>query len=536
MNVLSTLYHIMRADFQERVRRYSFLITLGITIYCAYLLVPAPDAGYVTMKIDNYRGVYNSAWIGMAVALLATFFLAFAGFYLVKNAIERDRTTGVGQIIAATPVSRVLYMLGKFVSNFAFLSVMVGVVAAAALAMQFLRGEDYNVRPWNLLSPFILITLPAMALTAAIAVLFESISWLKGGAGNVLYFILSLTLISAPMLILLNNDGGNFMLMFMDVYGMGFPVQSIRTAAMTAVPGIDISQFSLGLHIRSEDTFTFLWEGIEWTAEIIAVRLFWVIAALCIMLLAAVLFDRFDIVRTASRKAAAKSSPGEAEETAQEKTTWLGTRINAIEKVSSRYSFTGMLFAELRLMLKGVKWWWYLTALGLVIACAAAPKEVSMSTLYPVALAWPILLWSSMGAREVRFNVNQLVFSGPCSLYRQYPAVWLAGVAVGVLCGSGMGLRLALTGDGPGLTAWAAGILFIPALALFFGTVSKSSKLFEVVYLVAWYMGPMSKFPYLDFTGASQEARAMGMPGFTLAAALLLLVLAFFARRRQIRV
>lgn len=46
MKAWRALYHLVRADFYERVRRYSFLITLAATILAGYYLVPAPDAGY----------------------------------------------------------------------------------------------------------------------------------------------------------------------------------------------------------------------------------------------------------------------------------------------------------------------------------------------------------------------------------------------------------------------------------------------------------------------------------------------------------
>lgn len=156
MNTLRILYHLIRADFLERVRRYSFLITLGMTIFAGYVFVPSVDADYVTLDLGGYRGVYNSAWIGSMVALLTTIFLSLAGFYLVKNAVDRDRQSGVGQIIATTPLSKPLHTLGKWLSNFAVLAVMVGVIAAAAGAMQLIHGEEVRIGLWALLSPFLL--------------------------------------------------------------------------------------------------------------------------------------------------------------------------------------------------------------------------------------------------------------------------------------------------------------------------------------------------------------------------------------------
>ena len=36
MNAPRVLYHMVRADFLERVRRYSFLLTLAFSLYLGY--------------------------------------------------------------------------------------------------------------------------------------------------------------------------------------------------------------------------------------------------------------------------------------------------------------------------------------------------------------------------------------------------------------------------------------------------------------------------------------------------------------------
>ena len=65
------VYHVARADFLERVRSYKFLIILALMIVVAYLFAPASGASYVTIDLEGYRGLYNSAWIGASFALLS---------------------------------------------------------------------------------------------------------------------------------------------------------------------------------------------------------------------------------------------------------------------------------------------------------------------------------------------------------------------------------------------------------------------------------------------------------------------------------
>lgn len=164
----------------------------------AYAYLPPADAAYATLNLGAYRGVYSSAWVGSAVALLASALLVFPAFYLVKNTIERDKRSGVGQIIATTPLSRLAYMIGKWLSNLAVLAMLVGVIAVAALGMQLLRDEDWRIDLVALLLPFALISLPALAFVAGLALLFESSRWLRGSVGNIVYFFLWLVILSVP--------------------------------------------------------------------------------------------------------------------------------------------------------------------------------------------------------------------------------------------------------------------------------------------------------------------------------------------------
>ena len=291
MPALRALFHLMRADFLERSRRYSFLIILGLTIFAAYVYVPPASANYLTLGLGNYRGAYNSAWVGGAVAVLCSALLSLPAFYLVKNAIERDEQTGVGQIIATTPLSKPLYTLGKTFSNFIFLAAMVGVIALAAGVMQLIRAESVRIDLWALYSPFVFCVLPAMAVIAALAILFETIPWLLGTFGNVVYFILWLVLliVSAANMPSLQQIGETPN----DLWGVQIILANMVKDTASAFPGYQGS-VAIGAVTLPAPLDTFTWNGIHWTAEIIFRRMLWLGAALGIALFAALFFRRFD--------------------------------------------------------------------------------------------------------------------------------------------------------------------------------------------------------------------------------------------------
>ena len=516
--VVRTVWHLLRADFLERVRRYSFLVTLAATVWLGYLV----GIGKLGLWVGNIRGMFNSAWIATVIALVVNSFLSLAGFYIVKNAIDRDRQTGVGQILATTRLSKPLYTLGKALSNLAVLGAMLAVLFVAAVVIQLVAGEDRRVDLVQIALPFLLLALPMMALVAAAAVLFETIPGLRSGFGNVVWFFSWSTLLSLGV-----RFGGRF-----DPVGLHLVNGSLERAA-TAAFGPAKRGFTLGGIARTEPIQVMRWEGLDWTPEFLLSRLIWVLAAVGVALAAALFFDRFDPARGRVREAKkrlAGANGGVVEEPTAAPLP--AVHLTPLPEASRRFHFVGVLRAELRLLLNGRRWWWWAGVAGFLIASLAAPLEAVQKVVLPLAWMWPMLLWSSLGNREIRWDTTGLLFSAARPLGRQLPATWLAGVSLAVLTGSGAAIRFLVAGQWDSLGAWAVGALFIPTLALALGLWSGSSKLFEVIYLVLWYIGPMNQVPTMDYTGATPAGLASGMPLVFLGVTALLLAAAVAGRRR----
>jgi hypothetical protein len=522
------IFALSRADFLERVRRYSFFLTLLFAVLLGY----AAATGKIYIRLGEFRGVYTSAWIGTMVAMVTTCFVSLVGFYVVKNAIERDRQTGVGQILASTSLSNPSYMLGKFLSNFAVLSSMVLVLALSAVVMWFFAAEDPRFELWALLSPFLFLALPVMALVAALALFFEALPVLGGGVGNVLWFFAWSMGIALPEITRRP---------WFDPMGVMTVGNQIMAAARGAIPGYT-SGFSLTIDFETVKVASSLhYQGVHWTPAAILARLLWVAVAVALSLLAALFFNRFDPSRgrfspaptsRTSLPAVAASLPASAPAFSARPAPAHLTPLAARAHTSA---FGRIFAAELRLAFKGVRWWWFTGASGLLVAQFLTPLEISRGPVLGTAWLWPILLWSAMGTRESQFAVEPLLFSAPRLLPRQLLACFLAGFAIAFCTGAGALLRLLLAGQFMGLCAWLAGALFLPALALGLGVISGTSKAFEALLAVLWYIGPMNRMPGFDFTGAASGPRA---PGYTLMYALLsaaLFLAAYFARSRRLR-
>lgn len=522
------LYHLARADFLERFRRYSFLVTLAFALYLGYLAATEQ----IFLSLGKYQAAYNAAYVGGFMSYLSSVFLTLAGFYIVKNAIDRDRKTRVGQILAACSMRKTDYCLGKFLSNFCVLGVMVAVLAAAGAAMYFLHGDKSGFHPFPLLATFIVFALPAVAVTSAVAVFFEAVPVLSGGVGNLIYFFVwnGLLLLGAVAIF----TGAN--LPFLDLTG-GFSLWHSMDAALSAAyPGAVANSFALTIAGLPNPTVgVFRWNGFSWTPILLLSRVFWLGLAFALTYAGAVLFDRFQAASSRESDHALNSAaplpPTEATH------AQLDAHLNAamLTPVTSRFRFAAVLVAELRLMFKGQRWWWYVVAAGLAIASGAVVPREARGILLALAWIWPLFLWSSMGIRESRDQTSQLIFSAPHPLARQLPAIWLAGFSVALIAGSGFAVRLLLAGDSSGLRVWATGALFIPTLALALGVWSGGSKLFEIIYFLLWYLGPMHSIVSLDFMGATPMTIHTRYPLFYLALTGVLALAAVIGRKRQLQ-
>ncbi|MEU1286440.1 hypothetical protein [Kitasatospora sp. NPDC005856] len=522
-------------DFRDRVRRPVYAVTLLAAVGLGYLAVPDAGGHWTIMDVAGNRGVYNSAYVGAVTALAGALWLTFGGFHVVRSGIARDETTGVGQILAATPLRTSRYLLAKFLSNLLVLASMVGVLVVTALLMQLARGEDRTVDPIVLVEPFLLLALPLMAVTAAAALLFETVPLLRGGVGNVVWFVLAMVL----------AIGGQSASAPLDGLGV-HQVAGSMGAALEAQHGtVDPGGFSLGLTKVDKPLDTFRWEGFDPSSGFVLGRLALVLAAFVVALLPALWFGRFDPARGSgtaaapvpdARRAAGEASVSDGTEPAGAR--W-GSAPGVLPQTEPRRAgaFGRLLAGELRILVQGVSRWWWLVAAGLTVAGLALPMNAVTGLLLPLAWLWPVLIWSRLGSQQAESGLEVLLGAYP-SARRRLLAEWASGLVLTAVTGAAPLIRMLVAGDGAGTASWVGGALFVPSLAMALGVVSRSHRLFQAVYLPLWWV-LVNNVAALDFMGA---VRVNGSPAGpapllvgTLSAALLAGVFLVGAARRNVK-
>ncbi|MFE6750849.1 hypothetical protein ACFVGM_33695 [Kitasatospora purpeofusca] len=499
-------------DFRDRVRRPAYAVTLLAAVGLGLLAVPSADGHWAILALGSYRGEYNSAYVGTATALAGALWLTLGGFYVVRKGLGREEETGVGQLLAAAPLRNAELLLAKFLGNLLVLGSMLGVLALTAPALQLVRGEDRALDPVALLLPFLVLTLPLLAATAALAVVFETVPLLRGGLGNVTWFTF------APVLLIAGEAPGTPF----GGLGLGPVADSLRDTL--AARGVDLGgdDFSLGLTRADSPLEAFHWDGADYGTGFLAQRVLLVLFAVALVALPALWFTRFDPARARvaerypDRTAPAPGStsvpgsapvPGAVRTAAPPVAPPAGPGPHAHHLRSrSRFGshFGRLLRGETRILFADASRWWWLAAAGLVLAGLSVPPDTGVGAVLPAAWVWPVLLWSRLGSRSAENDLEVLLGAYPAARARLL-AEWAAGVLLTALIGAGVLVRLTAAGDTAGVAAWSAGALFIPSLALALGALSRTHRLFQALYLPLWYL-VVNQIAAVDFMGAVRRA------------------------------
>lgn len=486
------LYQLICADYLERVRNYSFLVTLALTIYLATLFVPAPDASYTTLSTSSYHGVYNSAWVGHMSAVMTALMLSLYGFLLVNTAIRKDIDTGVGQIIAASPVSACRYLLAKQLSNFMLLLSIAACTLLAGLVMFSIRGQGYAFHPGDFLLPYLICVLPALFLVSGLAVVAEVLL----GKRSLLQFILYFLLFMAALVLSRTHE-------MADPTGISVVTGSIERQLYTQFHQTE--QVAVGFISQGNQPYQlFTWNGAGWSKGFIISRLLWMLLSVVLVYISAFFFHRFDFKRPVKRAAKQSSLP----EQAKEQSPATVFRQHQLPPVTLNYSLLPMVKTELLLMYRqGGKALNWLSA-ALWLALCLAPLPAAYAYLLPVVYFLQVTRWSGLVTREKTFRLHYFTYASFRPLYRLLPAQALAGVISAVLLSLPVVIRLAFAGNLTGVVYLICGSVFIVLLSMAMGILSGGKKLFEVVFFLLTY-AVLNQFAAADYLGGLPHAHAM---------------------------
>ncbi len=513
---------IIKADYLQRTRSYAFLITLAISLYIAYTFVPAPGAAYTTVRVGNFIGVYNSAWIGYVTAIMTSVFLSLIGFYLVNNSIKKDIGTGVGMIIAATSIRNFKYLLSKALSNFLVLLSITAIVFIMSIMLFFIRGNRYSFEVTQFILPYTIVVLPALFFISSLAVVAEVFLGRRPVIQYLLFFAL-FNFISANVMM----TKGSTMIMMLDPFGVKAVTMGMEDFVQT--------HFNKQLHVVSmgfnfsdkQDVKTFVFEGIQWQSAFIISRFMWIGFSLLLIFISSKFFHRFDVKERINTKKKKSLTPNIS--------SGLITgdiNLSALPVITPAYGILPFIKTELLMLFrKGSKWFW-LVNIGGMIALIFAPLSIAHQIILPALWFLQVSRWSDIATKEKINRIHYFTYASYQPIKRLLVSQMIAGIILAVALALPLIIRYLINGDFIPILNIVAGAVFIVALAVCFGILSGGNKLFEILFFLLTYCA-INKIPFTDYFGGLHND--LNYSGFMLAMIVLLITISFALRKYEIR-
>lgn len=497
---------IMLADYRQRSRSRGFWLTLLLTSAITFLLFPAENALYSVVNINGYRGVYNSAFIGDTLSLLNSLVFPIFGFYLIKNALLQDQRNKVDSLLAASAMNRFSYLGGKVISNFLLLSTLIVTMSLTAILIQYYRGESYQLDWYTLFKPQLIIVVPMTLIIAFLGVLFESIKLLRGGVGNLLFFFLWM-----PLLILQMESG----------LGANLIISQLESA-VSLLPVISDNVAIGGMPI-DEPLKTFLWHGTSFDEKAFYFWLYCLLFCLVVFLVSTIFYQRYDSSPTRFNKRAKLITPDKFSQSIIPENHV--SQLSPLTANKTQQAFFRLLIGEFRLLVRGRVWWWYTGALIQIVLAIVLPIETVRLILLPLFGIWSILIVSSLGCRDHQFNTLSIISYNVTTETQRLFCMWLAATVLQLILASGLLIKLTLETQSFSALQLIIGCCFIPALAITLGKLTQTTRTFEIVYLLLWYMGPVEKISVIDFLGVTSNSEISSSVTFGILTLALLIML-----------
>jgi hypothetical protein len=485
---------VIRADVLIRLRRPSTAVVFVLLSFVPYLWIPPTSTGRTLIDIAGRRALYNSAAIGVGTAVLGTFFIGLAGFYVISNAVKRDVLSRCGFVIASTTLRGSEYIFGKFAGNVLFLSIFTAGYMATAMGMVLVRGEA-PLEPLVFAAQYLLLVPPAIVAVSALAILFECTPILRSLFGDVLYFFVWLGLMGSVAMMTDNGIGGAAPAYF-DVSGLAFLFQQFKVMYHSNSVSIGATSFDA---TKAPLVFPGLSYSWHWVAPRIASTLW----PMLLLVIARVFFHRFDPARV-------RAMPNETS-----RTSWAG-RFNALSKPIARVivrignaaaSLPGLPTLARAVVTDALATIAAFPLAALVMVVFAlisigASDTTLFTGIFPVAYAACAVTLAGIACREKRADTTALVYAATglraqFVLWKFASAVLVALAFLGVPIARGIALRPAAA------LPLLVSVLFVSAAATALGILSSNAKTFIVAFLTFWYVVVNDKgaSPSLDFAG-----------------------------------
>lgn len=487
---------------KEKCRKPVFIWTLFLFAGLTFLYFPANNQSFTSLTTvihstslkGSFRGVYNSAWMGLLVIFFLHTTLIFTGPYFIRNSIKKDIDSQMDIFIKSSPISIHRYLESKRMSNFLYLLLLAGAVELMAVFMQLSRGESHQLTLLSYIMPFIMIVVPFLYVISSLAVCFDLFRIFRNTFGNVILFFTAMGYMSYVMSGITDEKINSYF----DFTGIIYISHNIFSQFMQKM---SMQSWDGGLSILETTNHfdnTFIMSEASWSVKFIISRLIFITLAFLIVHLFGELRNLHQIFYQKSLNSKINSkkqilNPLLSKPKEQYK---LYESSNTINPSSTRIKTKTLLFGELLIFLKNLQKTHVLLIPLFILQYFPQAKDMN-SWIFIVAASAPLFLFSNtsfqLGDSFIR---STLAYKRPLFFTKL-----LFFLTILIIFFSGTFVNLLLVQNCWTFISLLIGLLFTISLMVSCTLISK--HLFSFMYMFIWYLGVMQKFIIADLYGVN---------------------------------
>ena len=456
----------LRTNFKRHLRSPA-LWAMGLAAPIAALyMVPPEDAAYATLTVNGMLPRLTSSVIGLELGVVtATLLTPLAYIYLRSGATKR-RPWQVTDVSAA---SRPAQAIGQWTADTLTLWIILAALTIAGAVLSYFRLPANA--PWNpfaMAAALWLPAAPALALIAAIRTVFDSRPLLRKWLGDVLFFILWLAALIAPMMISYTSGEGFSGSAILDAFGFSAPISGSTDETIGGVTIIGSSESADRISLDAM-------RGILAPAYL-GSRFFWLAMALVAAALAGLIYKP----RQAKLPKQGTQAHNAALSRSQSRTQRALSKPINVERISP---IVATFISEIRLILRG-KITLIITG-GAALIGAFLPYQTAAGPAIWLALLFPITAESGRWHSQ---NMRQFFETTGVNLWHRAALCLLASITIFIITHIPAIGHMAATHTWGVVPQMGAIILGVPAAAIALGYITKGPIAGRLILLISWYV------------------------------------------------
>ncbi len=170
---------------------------------------------------------------------------------------------------------------------------------------------------------------------------------------------------------------------------------------------------------------------------------------------------------------------------------------------------------------------WALNIVGWILL-VVLPIETAHLLVIPILWFLQVTRLSNLTTKELIHNVHLFAYASYKPISRLFVSQLLAGIVLTLTLSLPLIIKLLFIAEFSAALSLVLGSVFIVLLAVLLGNLSKSKKLFEVIFFLLTYAN-INQIPFLDYFGAMEHTPLYPI---TLSMMVVVLVVVVFSHRK----